>query len=631
MTPVSEPVWFPGDVGGDQRRPLHGARTAVADFELAAREVGRRPEWFWDAIVKYLGIKFREPYTEVLNVDNGIPWATWFTGGQLNAVDTLLGHPPTAPRSCGKARTARCAMDLRRTDRARPAAWRQRLRDAGVGVGDAVGVFMPMLPETVAGPPRRDGGRRGVPAAVLRLRRRRGGDAAPGRRGQGAAHRDRAASRRGKTIDMLAVAEEAVAQCPTVTTVLCVGSTTGRSRPTTPLDAVAVDSEHPLFIAYTSGTTGRPKGTVHVHARLPDEGRRGGRVPVRRAAPTTRLFWFTDMGWIMGPWEVVGALANGATLALYEGAPDWPDVDRLWAFLEAHRVTHPRHQPDADPRAHAQRRRAGRPSTTCRRCACSARPASRGTRRRGAGTSTWSAAAAVPSSTSAAAPKSAPASCRRIPVHPIKPMSLGGPCLGMAVDVFDDDGQPLRGAVGELVCTGAVARHDPRASTRTRSATSRPTGAAGPTCGCTATGRRSTTTATGSCTAAATTRSRWQANGSAPPKLRRCWSRTRRWSRRPPSASPTTSRARRCGASSCSARARQPVGRAAGRTQGVSWPTRSASASRPSAVKFTTALPKTRNAKVLRRAVRGVVTGDDSGDLSSLEDPATIEAVREAV
>ena len=68
---------------------------------------------------------------------------------------------------------------------------------------------------------------------------------------------------------------------------------------------------------------------------------RAGHVPAGRAGhvDADTLFWFTDMGWIMGPWEVTAALANGATLALYEGAPDWPEPDRLWAFLERHRVS----------------------------------------------------------------------------------------------------------------------------------------------------------------------------------------------------------------------------------------------------------------------------------------------------
>ena len=110
----------------------------------------------------------------------------------------------------------------------------------------------------------------------------------------------------------------------------CAISPIASTRPT-------VDSEHPLFVAYTSGTTGRPKGAVHVHA--------GFLVKIAEEVafqtdlrPGERLFWLTDIGWIMGPWEIVGTLANGGTLVLYDGAPDYPGPDRLWAFVERHRV-----------------------------------------------------------------------------------------------------------------------------------------------------------------------------------------------------------------------------------------------------------------------------------------------------
>src|SRR5207237_10179155 len=103
------------------------------------------------------------------------------------------------------------------------------------------------------------------------------------------------------------------------------------------LPALEVDSEHQYLLAYTSGTTGRPKGALHVHGGFLVSIVRetAYQASIRRG---DRVFFSTDMGWIMGPWTVVGAGALGATVVYMEGAPDWPE-DRLWRIVEEARVT----------------------------------------------------------------------------------------------------------------------------------------------------------------------------------------------------------------------------------------------------------------------------------------------------
>ena len=166
-----------------------------------------------------------------------------------------------------------------------------------------------------------------------------------------------------------------------------------------------------------------------------------------------RLCWVTDLGWIMGPWELVGGLAAGGTIVLLEGAPDYPAADRLWSLVERHRRHDPGGLADPDPCLDETRHRAGSLARPFAGCEFWRRPASRGTPSRGAGCSSTPAADAVRSSTCRAGRRSAPACCRRLPITPLKPCSLAGPALGMAVDVFDAAGKPLRHGVGELVCT----------------------------------------------------------------------------------------------------------------------------------------------------------------------------------
>ena len=296
------------------------------------------------------------------------------------------------------------------------------------------------------------------------------------------------------------------------------------------LEPLEVESEHPYLLTYTSGTTGPPKGVLHVQG--------GFLVSIARevayqadARPGDVIHFVTDMGWIMGPWEVVGGMALGCTIVFAEGAPDWPAADRLWGLVESERVTILGRLADARPRADPARRGARR----------AARPL---------------VAAGARHDRGAVEPRALPLAARArrrraLSDHQLLRRDRGGRLLPLPHACRADQGvlarrpRPRdgdgrgrrRGPVGAWRGRGArlpalVARDDARASGATPSATWIRTGGDFRGSGCTATGPRWTRTATGSCTAARTTRSTSRASGSGRPSSSRPWSPTP-WSRRP--------------------------------------------------------------------------------------------------
>jgi acetyl-CoA synthetase len=336
--------------------PAFRSKARIQDEQIYA-EAERDPEAFWAKFADEL--EWSRRWDKVL--DWNPPHAKWFVGGQLNiSVNCLDRHVRGARRNQpaivwegepGDRRTLTYAELFRDVSK-----FANVLRSLGVRKGDRVAIYMPLVPE--------------LAVAMLACARIGavhnvvfGGFSAEALRDRINDAKARllitadGGYRRGQVVPLKKVADEAVTGAPSIEHVIVVergaglvaGASMERGRdrwyhdlmkdaaPECP--AEPMDSEDMLYILYTSGTTGKPKGIVHTT---------GGYLVGTYA--TTKLvfdlrdddvYWCTaDIGWVTGhSYVVYGPLANGATVLMYEGAPDWPDKGRFWSLIERHRVT----------------------------------------------------------------------------------------------------------------------------------------------------------------------------------------------------------------------------------------------------------------------------------------------------
>jgi acetyl-CoA synthetase len=312
-------------------------------------------EWFWRAVMDDLGIEFYEPYSRVVDLSSGVAMAKWCLDGRMNIVHnclekwrgTAIEHRPALrwEGEEGTTRTLTYAELLRDVNRAAGG-----LRALGIGRGDRVALFMPMCPELVAAffAVIKVGG------IVLPLFSGYGADAVTTRLQDAGVKMLMTADgfwRRGQAVRMKGTADAAVAAAPSVERVV-VTRRLGADVVMGPRDTWWSDlvsgqpddaaTEHTgadevLMIIYTSGTTGRPKGAVHSHCGFPIKTAQD-MVHCFDVHDGETMYWVSDMGWMMGPWEVFGMTLLGGTVVLYDGALDYPAPDRLWALVERHRV-----------------------------------------------------------------------------------------------------------------------------------------------------------------------------------------------------------------------------------------------------------------------------------------------------
>jgi acetyl-CoA synthetase len=448
---VTEVVWRPDEATIEHANVTRLLRCAgVADYHELVRRSQEDPDWFWPLCVEDLGIEFSHPWEHVFDSSRGPEWTTWFTGGRVNiarnCVHRWAERRPDAVAAVGLGEDgtrrelsfAELSHDVTRLA--------ERLVSLGVREGDRVAIFLPMSPEVaVASHAIAHIGAIQVPvfsgfAAPAVAQRLQASEAK-------AVITTRASTRRGKPVAMLEILEEAIRESPSVEHVVLAPFELDEHPGELP--ALEVDSETPYLLTYTSGTTGKPKGVVHVQG--------GFLVSITREVSYQAdvhegdvVHFATDMGWIMGPWTVVGVGALGGTIVFAEGAPDWPRPDRIWQIVEEERVT----SLGLSPTLVRSLLPHGSPTSdlsSLRTFVTTGEPWNPEPYRWLFETVGGSRAPVIncTGGTEVGACFLSP-----VPTVPIKACSVGGPALGMAMDVVDDDGNSLVGSgkVGELVC-----------------------------------------------------------------------------------------------------------------------------------------------------------------------------------
>jgi acetyl-CoA synthetase len=329
----------------------------LADYAQLLHKANKNPGWFWDALFQFFNIHFEKPYKDILKTPRGPQWPIWCDQGKTNLITHCLERHRETPtwqypaivweNEQGQSRELTYQeVDAQTTQLA------AGLLSLGIRSGDVIGLYMPMIPEVAI-----------AYFAIAKI----GAIVMPLFSGYGPKPLvDRLADsqavavitvdqtyRRGKKIPMKSVIDEAALSLDSLKHIITLqrekntpvthqprdcdwDSLIHTTRP--PVATALMPADAPIMLMYTSGTTGKAKGTIHTHCgvigkNLLDVGL------CLDLKPTERLMWLSDMGWAAGPKIIVSCALLGATLVIAEGAPDYPEPNRQWQLIEKHKVT----------------------------------------------------------------------------------------------------------------------------------------------------------------------------------------------------------------------------------------------------------------------------------------------------
>ncbi len=443
--------------GIDSFEELHRRSTKEIEGEPASGL-----DWFWGEVVDHLGLEFDEPYEQVRDETDGPQFTDWYVGGELNIAHNVLdrhAEPDSATRNTvatiwegedGEIREITYHELHREANQVANA-----LEARGIETGDTVGLYMPMVPEVVSilygcfkvgaiAVPIFSGF--GVDATATRIE---DAECSVLFTGDGF-------YRRGEEIRLKSQADEAIAEAGHVEHTI-VYDRLGVEIPTDDdrdewwgdvipsesdsYETKSLPSEQESMLLYSSGTTGEPKGIVHTHA--------GGLVQPAKELyfafdhqPSDRFFWVSDIGWMMGPWMLIGNHAFGGTVFMYEGAPDHPEPDRYWEMIDRHGLTVFGISPTAIRalRKHGDDWLAGHDLSTLRLLGSTGEP--------------WDPESwlwfyehvgngETPIMNISGGTEIFGCFLQPLPIHSLKPTTLGGPALGMDVDIVNAEGESI--------------------------------------------------------------------------------------------------------------------------------------------------------------------------------------------